>query len=141
MYSPSTPCTLTGFSGEPSGCFAISASSSALRFLRGACPERMPSSPLSALDAQPARHRTHAKTAFKARLLFPANVDAVGVTDGREQQGHEFPGRAARFEDIHGGAVDEVVRVSDVFFFELVDEHLQVRIADRTQVTIAILQE
>src|SRR6188472_2133757 len=77
----------------------------------------------------------------RGRLLFPADVDAVGIADGSEQHVHERLRRATRLEDVDRVTVDEVIRVRDVFFFEFVDEYLHICIADGTQVTIAILQE
>ena len=45
-----------------------------------------------------------------ARLLFPANVDALGVADGGEQHVHERLRCAGGLENAHRGAVDEIVR-------------------------------
>ena len=44
-------------------------------------------------------------------------------------------------ENAHRGVVDEVVRVGNVFFLELIDEHFHIRIADGTEVSVAILQD
>ena len=48
---------------------------------------------------------------------------------------------AGGLENADGGAVDEVVVVRHVLFLELVDEHLDVRIADRRPGTDCCLSE
>jgi hypothetical protein len=70
---------------------------------------------------------------------LPPNIDAFLLTERLSQHLHEMLGRSAVGHDVDGLGCDVVIVVVERFFFQRIDQYLQVGLSNRTNQLIGIL--